>query len=265
MYRHLIEALRAPDSPPHLIRMLDEVVRRAVLAGARERYSLFRRMVFRRRVMRTLAQALEERRRRAGESPSDLLDIVAQATSHDVSPSVLAELYLGFIFAIAGSVGFTLGWSLYLLGTNPPTDAEPAWVVREALRLWPVAWLLARRPVHTHQIGGLEVTPRDEVLVCPYAVHRHPRYWKDPTSFQPERWAAGGDQNAYIPFGWGPHTCIAASLSLDLVRDALTVLGESYKVEVRPHTTEPCIGPALAPPRFTLGLLPTRTSSAGRR
>lgn len=259
MYRHLVDALRAPDSPPHLIRMLDEVVRRAALAGARERYSFFRRLVFRRRVMRVLAQALQERRRQAGEAPSDLLDVVARATSRDVSPFVLAELYLGFVFAIAGSVGFTLGWSLYLLGTHPPTGAEPAWVVREALRLWPVAWLLARRPIHSHQIGGVEVTPRDKVLVCPYAVHRHPRYWKDPASFQPERWEAGGDQNAYIPFGWGPHTCVAASLSLDLVRDAITVIRESYEMEVRPHTTRPYIGPALAPPRFTLGLRPTRT------
>ncbi|HEX9945540.1 MAG TPA: cytochrome P450 [Thermoanaerobaculia bacterium] len=258
VYRHLAAALLAPDSPARLRRTVDEVVERAVLAGARERYSRLRRAAFRFRVARELARAIEQRRTRGAGQPADVLDIVVGAAVPGTPAAELAEVFLSFVFAAAGSVGFVLGWSLYLLGTNPPTDAEPAWVVREALRLWPVAWLLGSRPARRHEVAGVEVTPRDEVVVCPYLVHRHPRYWDDPASFRPERWATVDSHRAYIPFGWGPHRCPAASLSLQLVEDVLKVMLDGYRLTFRPLDTLPFVGPALAPPRFWLGLTPRR-------
>jgi cytochrome P450 len=257
IYRHLADALVAPDSPARLRRIVDEVVLRAVLAGARQRYSRLARAMFRFRVQHELVRAIEQRRMRvAGRPADDLLDVVVGATDPEVRAAELAQVFLSFVFAVAGSVGFVLGWSVYLLGTNPPTDAEPAWVVREALRLWPVAWLLARRPARSHEVAGVTVTPQDLVVVCPYLVHRHPRYWDDPTSFRPERWAAASSQPAFIPFGSGPHKCVAASLSMELVEDVLRTLCVGYRLSLTPRDARPCIGPALAPPRFTLSLAP---------
>ncbi|HEX4956525.1 MAG TPA: cytochrome P450 [Thermoanaerobaculia bacterium] len=258
IYYHLRAALAAPESPQSLRRTIDEVVERAVLAGARERHSWFQRALFRRRALRELSRCLDQRRRRDDAPPRDLLDVMVDSTGAEVPAEVLAELYLGFIFAIAGSVGFTLGWSIYLLGTHRPSEAEPAWVVREALRLWPVAWLMARRPARPHEIAGVAVTPHDEVLVCPYLLHRHPRYWEDPLEFRPDRWRQPRDEHAFIPFGWGPHTCVAASLTFELVEQVLSLLAGGYRLAVAPHTTQPFVGPALAPPRFTLRLLPRR-------
>jgi cytochrome P450 len=131
-------------------------------------------------------------------------------------------------------------------------------VVLEALRLWPVAWMLERQPTRPHEVAGVEVTARDLVVVCPYLVHRHPRYWDDPASFRPERWAASPDLQAFIPFGWGPHTCVAGSLSTQLVEDVLKILLDGNELAVTPRDTRPCAGPALAPPRFTLSLQPQR-------
>lgn len=250
VYRHLVDALVSPESPASLRRILDAVVQRAVQAGARERYSTLRRAVFRFRVGRELVREIERRRSRRGE-PADLLDIVAGAPG---PPSELAEVFLSFLFAIAGSIGFVFGWSLYLLGTNPRTDAEPGWVVQEAMRLWPVAWMLGRRPSRPHKVAGIEVTPAHEVVVCTYLVHRHPRYWRDPESFRPERWAESPDYLAFLPFGWGPHTCVAGSLSVQLVEDLLRILLAEYELTVAPRDARPHTGPALAPPRFTLSL-----------
>jgi cytochrome P450 len=263
LYRHLVDALVSPDSPEPLHRMIDAVVMRAVQAGARERYSSLRRAVFRFRVGRELVRAIEQRRA-SGRSaePVDLIDVVAAAPG---PPSELAEVFLSFLFAMAGSVGFVLGWSVYLLGTNPRTDAEPAWVAQEALRLWPVAWMLGRRPSRPHAVAGIEVTPDDLVVVCPYLVHRHPDYWEDPDSFRPERWAESPDYKAFIPFGWGPHTCVAGGLSVQLVEDLLRILLAEYELTVTPHDNRPCVGPALAPPRFKLGLVqrPSRQVKGG--
>lgn len=154
VYRHLAGALASPDSPPRLLRTMDEIVRRAVLAGARDRYSRLTRAVFRFRVMRELSRAVRERRARPSESPRDVLDAMVAATDSGVPAADLGELFLSFLFAVAGSVGFVLGWSVYLLGTHPPTNAEPSWVVQEALRLWPVAWMLGRQPAKAHEVAG---------------------------------------------------------------------------------------------------------------
>lgn len=260
VYRHLAAALVAPDSPARLRRTVDEIVERAVLAGARERYSRLARAVFRFRVGRELARAVEHRRRRGAGQPADLLDVVVGAAGPGVPAADLAEVFLSCVFAVAGSIGFVLGWSVYLLGRYPHPDAEPAWVVREALRLWPVAWLLGSRPAKPHEVAGVAVSPQDEVVVCPYLVHRHPKHWDDPDSFRPERWATIQHPKAFIPFGWGSHKCPAAALSMELVEDVLRILVESYRLTLTPHDDRPCVGPALAPPRFTLGLQPHRPS-----
>jgi hypothetical protein len=254
VYRHFADALIAPDSPPRLRRAVDAIVQRAVLAGARDRYSRLTRAVFRFRVMRELAKAVKVRRARSTDEPTDILHVVAAAAGPEVPAAELAEVFLSFLFAAAGSVGFVLGWSLYLMGTHPDADAEPSRVVREALRLWPVAWFLARRPARSHDVAGVAVTPEDEVIVCPYAVHRNPRHWDDPHGYRPERWAADHDPQAFIPFGWGPHRCIAGTLSMQLVEDILKILGDNYRITVKPMETRPNVSAALAPPRFTLAL-----------
>ncbi len=261
VYRHLAAALVAPDSPQPLRETVDGIVERAVLAGAPKRYSWWSRFRFRRRVARELSGAIEARRKRGSEHPADLLDVVATASGPSAETADLAEVFLSFVFAIAGSVGFTLGWSIRLLGTHPEAAREPSWIVREALRLWPIAWFLARRPLQAHNVAGVEVTPADHVVACPYLVHRHPRHWPEPNRFLPERWGDSPDPQAWIPFGWGPHTCAAASLSLQLVEDFLRILLDGYDLSVHPLDDRPFVGPALAPPRFALRLEAKRPSN----
>ncbi len=265
IYRHLAPVLVAPDSPASLRRTLDEIVERSVLAGARQRRSWLSRQVFRFRALRELARAVESRRHRSAAEPADLLDAVVGSAAAKVPAAELAEVFVSFVFAAAGSVGFALGWSVYLLGTNPRPGIEPAWVVREALRLWPVAWMLARSAAQEHQVAGQAVTPGDQVVACPYLIHRHPGYWDDPAAFRPERWATVDDHQAFLPFGWGPHRCVAAALSLQLVEDVLRILLDGYRWSITPHDTRPGLGSALAPPRFTLSLAPHGGSANERR
>ncbi|RKH15468.1 cytochrome P450 [Corallococcus sp. CA053C] len=256
MHRYLADALVSPDSPDSLRKIVGVVVERAVLAGARERAFRLSRALLRFRVRRELTRAIAARRAQRRDTSADLLDVVVRASGADVPAALVAEVFLSCVFAVAGSVGFVLGWSLYLWGTHPSPDALPSWVVRESLRLWPVAWLLSVRPRKAHEVAGVAVTPEDKVLACPYLVHRHPGHWPDPESFRPERWADLKSPPAFIPFGWGPHTCPAALLSMGLVEDVLRILSEGYQWTVTAHGTRPFVGSALAPPRFTLSARP---------
>jgi cytochrome P450 len=272
-YRHFAAVLASPESPRRLMRTLDEIVERSILAGARERGSRLGRALYRARALREVAQAIANRRRQApadgsqdatGEdadapcapAPKDLLDVIAAAATPTATPAELAEIFVSFLFAVTGSVGFVLGWSLFLLGTHLSTDVEPAWVVREALRLWPVAWMLGRRPAQAHRVSGVTVTPEDQVVVCPYLLHRDAHHWEDPGLFRPERWATVADHRAFLPFGWGPHRCVAAALAMQLVEDVLRILAGGYQLNLTLLDPQPSIGPALAPPRFTLRLTP---------
>ena len=260
IFDHLAEVLLSPESPEVARRTLGRIVERAVMAGAPTRHSAPSRLWFRLRMRRHLGREIRRRLALAnpgsapGRGPEDLLGVVLEAAGGDVPESQLLEVFLSFVFAIAGSVAFSLGWSLLLLGSHRTTNPRPAWVAREALRLWPVAWMLGRRPKVRQEVAGVEVGPDDAVTVCPYLVHRNPDHWPEPTRFQPERWSRVQRSQAYLPFGWGPHTCVAASLSLRLVEEVLEIVQSRFRLEVREFGARPHMGPALAPPRFRLTL-----------
>ena len=47
-------------------------------------------------------------------------------------------------------------------------------------------------------------------------MHHHPNYWKDPETFDPERFANGTSEfvrNSYIPFIGGPRACLGKVVS----------------------------------------------------
>jgi len=135
-----------------------------------------------------------------------------------------------------------LNWTWYLLSQHPDVqarlhaelDAAPemaapslaqmealaftSQVVNEALRLYPPGWLLSRRTVAADVLGGFAVPPGTNVLLPLYLLHRHPRYWKDPDRFAPERFDAAHEAErprfAYMPFAAGPRHCIGETFAL---------------------------------------------------
>lgn len=255
-YRYLLPILISPDSPPKLRALLDEIVQRAVLANARQRQWRWRRMLLQFRTTLLLSNTIEARRAAAGNAPADLLDVIAAAAKPEHRLDELSEVFLSFLFAAAGSVGFVLAWSVYLMGTHPDRQAPPEWIVQEALRLWPVAWQMGRSPREAHQVAGVAVKPGDDVVVCPYAVQRHPKYWSDAAAFQPQRWSQQDEWRnpAFIAFGHGPHRCIAADLASQLVSDILRILVQDNTLTVIAPDPRPTVAAAMAPPAFTLTL-----------
>lgn len=236
---------------PRLRPLVEAIVVRSVLAGARQARGPVNRLRFRLRVMRELSAEVRTRQNEPKQPPRDLLDVVVVAAGPYALASEIAEVFLSFLFAMVGSIGFMLGWSVFLLGTCPPTSAPSDWVVREALRLWPVAWFFGRTPARPGHLAGRELTPSREVTVCTYLVHRHPDHWPEPDSFRPQRWASMSGPQAYLPFGWGPHSCTGASIAIGI---ASHVLDEIRRVPtiVEPHGNAKLAGAALAPPQFTL-------------
>lgn len=90
-------------------------------------------------------------------------------------------------------------------------------VLHEVLRLYPPVWLLPRIAVADDEIDGYAIKAGADVLISPYLLHRHPEFWPDPETFDPERFAGGArsrNRYSYIPFGAGPRVCVGSSLGL---------------------------------------------------
>ena len=238
---------------PGFQRLLDDIVEHGILNRDTAKRGGWRRRV--RRFRFYLAFSAERERWEQGDRAGhrDMLDLVFDI-GREAPTEQLVELFLGFVFAVVSSVGFALGWSVLLAVRHGETGERPKYIVSEALRLYPIAWLFGRRPRVEHDLAGFAVGPSDEVLVCPYAVHRNPAHWPDPTAFAPGRWREAHDRNAWIPFGAGEHTCAAVSLTFQILERALAELFTAYSVHIPESGGSPGVAAALAPPPFTLEL-----------
>ncbi|WP_105253335.1 cytochrome P450 [Pseudoalteromonas sp. T1lg75] len=234
---------------------LKEIVDKSVLAGVKQNRSLLRRLLFRRKAMKLLKREIRQRRQHDAATKEDILDCIIFECDPEVSNSEIADIFLSFVFAITGSLGFTLGWSLYEIGKSDvkdKRDIEPEWAVKEALRLWPVAWNLTRIPSKPHTLSEAEFKPGDAVVACPYTAHRSERNFENATQFNPQRWENRELNNRFIAFGWGEHKCIAANLAISINTKIIRSLLSNYSLEFIISEQRPLAEAALAPPPFTL-------------
>jgi len=80
------------------------------------------------------------------------------------------------------------------------------------MRLYPPAWTIGRLALKDFRAGEYVVPAGSLVLLSQFVTHRDPRFFPDPTRFDPERWTPEAKearpQYAYFPFGGGPRRCI---------------------------------------------------------
>ncbi len=125
--------------------------------------------------------------------------------------------------------------------------------VQEALRLYPPFWAFPRHAAADDELGGYFVPAGTTVMVSPYLTHRHPSLWESPERFQPERFLAGTTQGtrpraSYLPFGFGPRTCIGNHMATTEIVLASAAILRRFEVERLAHAT--------AIPEFTTTLRP---------
>jgi len=198
------------------------------------------------RSLTKLVAALIRRRREGHEEHFDYLSMLMAARDKEsgegMSERQLIDEVMTLVVAGHETTASGLNWTWYLLSEHPQSDARlhaelsaapdmqapslaqvealayAQQVVSEALRLYPPGWLLSRRAIAPDVLGGYEIAAGSDVLLSPYLLHRHPRYWKDPEAFRPERFApdhaAERPRFAYMPFAAGPRHCIGETFAL---------------------------------------------------
>jgi cytochrome P450 len=106
-------------------------------------------------------------------------------------------------------------------------------VIEESMRLYPPAYFIDRLNYKTDEYNGIKIKPQSDLLFSIYEIHRHPKLWKNPEQFQPERFENGGRQysSQYFPFGAGPRKCIGNNFALFEMIIAVREMVLKYKIK----------------------------------
>jgi cytochrome P450 len=120
-------------------------------------------------------------------------------------------------------------------------------VFKEVLRLYPIAPATARVTTKTEKIGDFNIPAGSTIFVPFYTVHRHPKYWEDPDSFDPDRFSLNEENSTtsvgvsstagqfgykYIPFSAGPRVCIGQYFAMLEAKLTLAIIMKKYDWKV---------------------------------
>jgi cytochrome P450 len=105
-------------------------------------------------------------------------------------------------------------------------------VITESLRLFPPVYTIPREATTDVVVDGYRIPEGATTWLTVDRVHRDPRFYDDPDSFNPERWTTDLRERlpdfAYVPFGGGPRTCIGRQFALIEAQLALATIGRDY-------------------------------------
>ncbi len=219
-----------------------------------------------RRLDAIVHRIIQERRGQPGNA-GDLLARLIQARDEDdgsaMTDQQLRDEVVTLFLAGHETTANALSWTWYLLMRHPQVEAQllaeiravlqdrlPAvadlpkltyteWVMLEALRLYPPVWAFGRKALAECAIGGFRIRAGTNLAMSQWVVHRDPRFFPDPESFRPERWA--GDlvnrlpKYAYFPFGGGPRVCLGNTFAMMESMLVLATMAPCFGFEMLPQ------------------------------
>lgn len=205
--------------------------------------------------------------RLAGEQQADLLGMLIEArdpdTGEGMSKQQLRDEVMTMFLAGHETTANALSWTFWLLARHPEIAAKveaevdtiagrPTFedvpklgylsaVLKESLRLYPPAWLVARGALEDDVLGSQPIEKGTFVFVSPYLLHRREKDWHDADAFRPERWLEPSERHrlAYLPFIAGPRKCIGDTFALMEATLVIAVLLQRYRFVDAPNVVTP--------------------------
>lgn len=81
---------------------------------------------------------------------------------------------------------------------------------------------------------GKTIDKGSSVVVAPWLIHRHTKYWVNPHDFDPDRFnnPKNIQKDTYLPFGMGPRVCIGASFAMQEAVLILATIIHHFTIEL---------------------------------
>jgi len=287
--RALFSSQRDPARAEHLRRAFDTFLRgiyiRAVLPLAGRLPTPGNRRYHQAvATWRAQVSALVESHRQSGADRGDLMSRLLAARDDEdqgLSDTGLADQVAVLMLAGGETTSAAVTWSWHLLTTHPEilaaVQAETdtvlggdiagwdhlprldltARVVREALRLYPPAWVLPRTCTRAVTLAGRTLPPGSMVVFSPYILHRRADQYPQPTRFDPARWLTPAPEHraSYLPFGAGATRCIGEEFGLAEATLILATTAARWTLSPDPGTpVSPAARAVLVPRAFPVHL-----------
>lgn len=206
-----------------------------------------------------------DERRSLAEKPIDLLTMLLQATDSDSGEGMTNRQLRDELITIYAAGHETssnaLSWTLYLLAQHPEiliklrkevnevlaSNNSPSFsdlyrlpytkqVIEEGMRLYPPAYALGRENIEKDEILGEKIPAKSVLLISIYGVHRNPKYYPNPTTFDPDRFSPEAvkarPKYAYMPFGAGPRMCIGNHFAMMEMQLLLAMMVQRFDFEL---------------------------------
>ncbi len=191
------------------------------------------------------------------------MDSRDKETDDAMSDKELLDELMTLIIAGHETSAITLNWTWYFISQHPEVEKKllievdanvtknivPKFeeldklpyikqIVDEALRYYPPVWMFTRKAIADDYLGDYFVPAGTDIFIAPYFLHRHPDYWSDPETFDPERFTETAiknqDKNAYIPFSAGPRRCIGDFFATIEMQIHIGLMARSFHLEYIP-------------------------------
>ncbi|XP_025161404.1 cytochrome P450 4C1-like isoform X2 [Harpegnathos saltator] len=109
-------------------------------------------------------------------------------------------------------------------------------VIKEILRLFPIAPVILRRLDENLQIGEYILPKGAEVFIGIIHMHRNEKYWPNALTFDPDRFLPENIKNihpyCYIPFSNGPRNCIGSRYGMMSMKVVISTLLRTFVLKV---------------------------------
>ncbi|MCV2358148.1 cytochrome P450 [Paucibacter sp. TC2R-5] len=210
------------------------------------------------------------RRGLKGAAPDDLLNMLMQLRHEDgqaLSDTELRDECMTIFLAGHETSAAALTWWGWCMAANPAaaalaraevdrvlTGRTPCFddlaalpyltqTIKETLRLYPAApALMSRRTTAAIEIAGLTVPAGALIRLTPGVTQRDARWFPEPESFKPERFAADAAEiprGAYLPFGAGPRVCLGSHFAQTEISLIAALLLQRFELQRIPGSAAP--------------------------
>jgi retinoid hydroxylase len=225
----------------------------------------------RRKIVDYIRQVIRERATRGDlEQSTDVLSLLLNTVDEDGNKFTEEQVInqaIGLLFAGGDTTSSLFTWLLFELGNSDEWrqrlrdeqqqvmgDSPIAMshlrqlpqmtnVIKESERLYAPAWVVSRVATEDIEYGGYLIPAGWFVFIFPMLTHRLPEIYKDPDTFDPDRFAPPREEDqkqpySLIGFGGGIHSCIGVELAKMEMKIILSTLLQKYDWTVTPTTAE---------------------------
>ena len=168
----------------------------------------------------TTIEGLISERQFSGNDHRDLLDLLLSLkdadTGEPLSKIEIRDQCATMLVAGSETTGRLMFWAIYLLTQDIEEQAKSRaeiaafppgrvrslndlqhWprlrnVLLEALRLYPPAASIVREAIEADEVGGERIAAKTQVWFSAWIMHRHRKFWDQPTAFIPDRFCGQG-------------------------------------------------------------------------